>query len=54
MGCSDTIGTARKPFNPLLGETYEFIDENSKTILEQISHHPPILAFHTETPNIII
>ena len=36
MGCADTIGTARKPFNPLLGETYEYYDKewDIKCILE--------------------
>jgi len=44
-------GTQRyKPdFNPLLGETYEYIDQRSNTILfsEQVSHHPPISALHS-------
>ncbi|KAI5095697.1 oxysterol-binding protein-related protein 2 isoform X1, partial [Silurus meridionalis] len=40
-----------KPFNPLLGETYELIreDEGYRLISEQVSHHPPISAFHTES-----
>ncbi|XP_048451531.1 oxysterol-binding protein-related protein 1-like isoform X2 [Rhincodon typus] len=39
-----------KPFNPLLGETYEMIrqDLGFKLISEQVSHHPPISAFHAE------
>jgi hypothetical protein len=37
-----------KPFNPLLGETYEFQDNNSWFLAEQVSHHPPILAFQSE------
>jgi len=37
-------------FNPLLGETFEFIEKRSNTrfIAEQVSHHPPISAFHSE------
>ncbi|KAL3289347.1 hypothetical protein HHI36_022784 [Cryptolaemus montrouzieri] len=37
-----------KPFNPLLGETYELVREEFKIICEQVSHHPPISAFHAE------
>ncbi|XP_038664487.1 oxysterol-binding protein-related protein 1 isoform X3 [Scyliorhinus canicula] len=39
-----------KPFNPLLGETYEMVrqDLGFKLISEQVSHHPPISAFHAE------
>ena len=43
-----------KPFNPLLGETYE-IRRDDKSIFflsEQISHHPPISAFYCSLPNI--
>nr|XP_057923605.1 oxysterol-binding protein-related protein 1-like isoform X2 [Doryrhamphus excisus] len=39
-----------KPFNPLLGETYELIrdDLGFKWVSEQVSHHPPVSAFHAE------
>jgi len=39
-----------KPFNPLLGETFEMIrdDLGIKLIAEQVSHHPPISAVHAE------
>ncbi|KAF7695940.1 oxysterol-binding protein-related protein 2b [Silurus meridionalis] len=39
-----------KPFNPLLGETYELAreDQGFRLISEQVSHHPPISAFHAE------
>eukprot|EP01127_Copromyxa_protea_P004029 TRINITY_DN1380_c0_g1_i1.p1 TRINITY_DN1380_c0_g1~~TRINITY_DN1380_c0_g1_i1.p1 ORF type:complete len:423 (+),score=100.30 TRINITY_DN1380_c0_g1_i1:38-1270(+) len=35
-----------KPFNPLLGETFEYVDEEHgvKFFIEQVSHHPPIAA----------
>ena len=41
-----------KPFNPLLGETFEFIDEAKQFRFhaEQVSHHPPIGASHCDTP----
>jgi len=40
-----------KPFNPLLGETFEFIDkvQGYAVICEQVSHHPPISALHAES-----
>ena len=33
-----------KPFNPLLGETFEMICEDKEFISEQVSHHPPVSA----------
>jgi hypothetical protein len=38
----------KKTFNPMLGETYELVMEDFKYISEQVSHHPPISAFHVE------
>ncbi|KAK7091857.1 hypothetical protein V1264_009484 [Littorina saxatilis] len=39
-----------KPFNPLLGETYELErrDMGFRMMSEQVSHHPPVSAFHVE------
>uniref|UniRef100_A0A8C6PEP1 Oxysterol-binding protein n=1 Tax=Nothobranchius furzeri TaxID=105023 RepID=A0A8C6PEP1_NOTFU len=39
-----------KPFNPLLGETYELVREDLgfRLLSEQVSHHPPVSAFHVE------
>ncbi|XP_076829427.1 oxysterol-binding protein-related protein 1 [Brachyhypopomus gauderio] len=39
-----------KPFNPLLGETYELVREDLgfRWLSEQVSHHPPVSAFHAE------
>lgn len=34
-----------KPFNPILGETYEGTIDGCPIMLEQISHYPPILSF---------
>ncbi|CAG9460107.1 unnamed protein product [Pedinophyceae sp. YPF-701] len=35
-----------KPFNPLLGETFQGeLDDGSKIFIEQVSHHPPISVF---------
>ncbi|KAL5013438.1 hypothetical protein ScPMuIL_007708 [Solemya velum] len=40
-----------KPFNPLLGETYEMdrLDLGFRLVSEQVSHHPPVSAFHVES-----
>ncbi|XP_026209635.1 oxysterol-binding protein-related protein 7-like isoform X2 [Anabas testudineus] len=42
-----------KPFNPVLGETYENYreDRGFRFISEQVSHHPPISACHAESEN---
>ncbi|KAB2606929.1 oxysterol-binding protein-related protein 3C-like [Pyrus ussuriensis x Pyrus communis] len=38
-----------KPFNPILGETYEMVNHSGVTfIAEQVSHHPPMSAGHAE------
>ncbi|KAL7991597.1 hypothetical protein Chor_015853 [Crotalus horridus] len=44
-----------KPFNPLLGETYECIreDKGFRFFSEQVSHHPPISACHCESKNFV-
>ncbi|KAK4052349.1 Oxysterol-binding protein 3 [Microbotryomycetes sp. JL201] len=43
--------SSRKPFNPLLGETYECVrpDKGFKFIAEKVSHNPVIMAFHSES-----
>ena len=33
-----------KPFNPLLGETFELVTPKFRFLAEQVSHHPPITA----------
>ena len=38
----------KKPFNPLLGETYEMVEKEYRYLSEQVSHHPPITAFSME------
>ncbi len=40
-----------KPFNPLLGETYELQTDEFRFIAEQVSHHPPITAWYVEAKN---
>ncbi|XP_015221709.1 oxysterol-binding protein 2 isoform X1 [Lepisosteus oculatus] len=46
---STTIHRTAKPFNPLLGETYELdrLEEHGfRSLCEQVSHHPPAAAHH--------
>ena len=48
---STTAIRTGKPFNPLLGETYECDrtdDKGFRLITEQVSHHPPMLAQYVE------
>lgn len=42
-----------KPFNPVLGETYECDrpDKGFRFISEQVSHHPPVSACHADSNN---
>lgn len=49
---ASTIGRVAKPFNPLLGETYEYVrpDKQYRFFIEQVSHHPPIGAAYAESP----
>ncbi|CAI0403964.1 unnamed protein product [Linum tenue] len=49
-GYASTDGRACKPFNPLLGETYEadFPDKGLRFISEKVSHHPMVVACHCE------
>ncbi|XP_077600033.1 oxysterol-binding protein-related protein 3-like isoform X2 [Stigmatopora nigra] len=44
---------ASKPFNPVLGETYECDrpDKGFKFIGEQVSHHPPVSVCHADSNN---
>eukprot|EP00058_Branchiostoma_floridae_P002494 XP_002587982.1 hypothetical protein BRAFLDRAFT_88961 [Branchiostoma floridae] len=48
--CSSNEHRLSKPFNPLLGETYELDrpDLGFRIVAEQVSHHPPISAFYAE------
>uniref|UniRef100_A0A8C1PCD5 Oxysterol-binding protein n=1 Tax=Cyprinus carpio TaxID=7962 RepID=A0A8C1PCD5_CYPCA len=46
---STTVHRTGKPFNPLLGETFELdrVQESGyRSLCEQVSHHPPAAAHH--------
>ncbi|CEH16313.1 Oxysterol-binding protein [Ceraceosorus bombacis] len=50
---SSTIGRIAKPFNPILGETFEYCSAGSspyRYVSEQVSHHPPKSACLAEAP----
>ena len=46
------LGRSLKPFNPIIGETYEFFDNERKFRFysEQVSHKPQVTAYIAETP----
>ena len=46
------LGRSLKPFNPIIGETYEFFDNERKFryYSEQVSHNPQVTAYIAETP----
>ncbi|KAL7069391.1 putative oxysterol-binding protein [Cryptosporidium serpentis] len=48
---SSSFQRLSKPFNPILGETYELTHRGFRYIAEQVVHHPPIAAYHAESDN---
>ena len=46
------IGRSLKPFNPIIGETYEYFDNEKKFRFysEQVTHNPQVNAYIAETP----
>jgi hypothetical protein len=53
-GYASTYGRIKKPFNPLLGETYELLECGAsgggiRHLSEQVGHHPPVTAFQCES-----
>jgi hypothetical protein len=48
---SSSLNRTMKPFNPLLGETFELQKGLLKVVSEQVSHHPPVTAVHAEHPD---
>lgn len=47
---STKLRASRKPFNPLLGETFECVreDKHLKFLAEKVVHQPPVIAFYAE------
>ena len=48
-GFAQVYGRTSKPFNPLLGETFEYVTKDIKFYSETVSHHPPIFAMNIQT-----
>ncbi|GAV03596.1 hypothetical protein RvY_13992 [Ramazzottius varieornatus] len=51
--CASNADRIGKPFNPLLGETFELSrpELGYHMVSEQVSHHPPVSAFDAATDN---
>ncbi|XAR54970.1 hypothetical protein NMG60_11030324 [Bertholletia excelsa] len=49
-GYASSEGRHCKPFNPLLGETYEadYLEKGIRFLSEKVSHHPTLIACHCE------
>lgn len=52
-GYTSSVKRTRKPFNPILGETYELMraDKGFRYIAEKVSHHPLVVACHADSEN---
>jgi hypothetical protein len=54
---NEKLGSEKKPLNPFLGELFlgqwEGEDDSSTLTLvsEQVSHHPPVTAYHIASSN---
>lgn len=50
---STKLRASRKPFNPMLGETFECVreDKHLKFVAEKVVHQPPIVASYAEGKN---
>ena len=51
ISCYSSVERTKKPFNPILGETWEGVlpEVGARYVAEQVSHHPPIAAGHAES-----
>lgn len=47
------LRVGRKPFNPLLGETFELVreDKGFRYLCEKVSHKPPVFGIHVDSPD---
>lgn len=52
----DKVRSTRKPFNPLLGETFELVrpDLNIRVITEKVIHKPFVMAAHVDSSDWVI
>lgn len=42
------LRAARKPFMPMLAETFEYEEDNWRFVAEKVCHVPPVMACHAE------
>lgn len=49
LSLSSNAFSAKKPFNSLLGETYELVTPDFRGVSEQVSHHPPVTAYFIDS-----
>jgi hypothetical protein len=51
IACQHTMSGFLKPFNPVLGETYQgCLSDGTKIYAEQTSHHPPVQTWNVQGP----
>jgi hypothetical protein len=53
--CLSTLHVAismNKPFNPILGETFQCKVKDFLIYVEQTSHHPPVFNYYVKHPNL--
>ena len=48
---NQVVGRLAKPFNSLLGETYELVTPKFRYFSEMVCHHPPIFALNVQGEN---
>ena len=51
---NQVLGRLSKPFNPLLGETYELVTPKFRFLAECVSHHPPIVCMNLQGENFMM
>ena len=51
IACQHTMSGFLKPFNPIIGETYQgCLSDGTLIFAEQTSHHPPVQAWNVQGP----
>lgn len=48
---NQVVNRLAKPFNPMLGETFELVTPKCRYIGEMVCHHPPIYGSHCQGEN---
>ena len=53
MGGTNIPNRMKKPFDSVIGETFEIVIDDIRYISEQVSEDPPIIAYHCESNDFI-